>query len=176
MMTSTDYEPRAWVGCLSCYNNGTLKGEWLDVNGLEDAETLKQVCTDPSHEELWVMDHENLATDGEMSPAEAAKRARAITELVADCDDWGLPVPVALDYLENHLGYTDPETWPRIGDEIAYTSADDETDYVCTILEGWMDYKKLPSWLEIDYSGTFDNLTSGLTVIRHEGTLYVFHY
>lgn len=174
MMTSTDYEPRAWVGCLSCYNNGTLKGKWLDVDGLEDAETLEQVCPDPSHEELWVMDHENLATGGEMSPAEAAKRARAITELIEDCDDYGLPVPVALEYLET-LGYHDPEQWPRIGLDVSYTSAEDETDYVCTILEGWMDYRNLPSWLSIDYAGTFDDLTSGLTVIRHEGILYIFH-
>lgn len=175
MTTSTDYEPRAWVGCLACYNNGTLKGEWLDVDGLEDAETLEQVCPDPSHEELWVMDHENMATGGEMSPAEAATRGRAIRELVADCDDWGLPVPVALDYLENYLGYTDPETWPRIGDEIAYTSADSAEDYVLMTVEGWNDYRELPWWLAIDYETTFDNLTSGLVVIHHEGTLYVFH-
>lgn len=78
----TDTTARAWIGCLACYNAGRLVGEWFDA---EDADTitLADVHGDPGRvrrgcEELWVMDHENIPVDGEMSPHEAAEWARVI--------------------------------------------------------------------------------------------------
>ncbi|MGO1991442.1 MAG: antirestriction protein ArdA [Corynebacterium sp.] len=54
--------PRVWVGCLTCYYDGALVGHWYDV--IDAASVLPQdihgIPTD--HEELWVMDHENLPT------------------------------------------------------------------------------------------------------------------
>lgn len=46
MSTYTD-EPRAWVGCLACYNEGNLNGDWysatdaahVDIDELHDEET-----------------------------------------------------------------------------------------------------------------------------------------
>ena len=29
--TNTDTTPRAWIGCLACYNNARLVGEWFDA-------------------------------------------------------------------------------------------------------------------------------------------------
>ncbi|XBH22245.1 antirestriction protein ArdA [Jonesiaceae bacterium BS-20] len=83
MTTSmTDTAPRAWIGCLHCYNDGRLVGEWFDA---EDADTitLADVHGGPGRvregcEELWVMDHENIPVDGEMSPHAAAAWARVI--------------------------------------------------------------------------------------------------
>ena len=29
--TNTDTTPRAWIGCLACYNDGRLVGDWVDA-------------------------------------------------------------------------------------------------------------------------------------------------
>jgi antirestriction protein len=34
-MMATETEPRLWVGCLSCYNNGRLHGAWLTAEQCE---------------------------------------------------------------------------------------------------------------------------------------------
>ncbi|PCC45843.1 antirestriction protein ArdA [Brevibacterium aurantiacum] len=76
----TDTTPRAWIGCLACYNAGRLVGEWFDAEDADDV-TLADVHggTDRVRtgcEELWVMDHENMPRRGEMSPHEASEWAR----------------------------------------------------------------------------------------------------
>lgn len=73
----TDTTPRAWIGCLHCYNNGHLVGEWFEAENADEV-TLADVHGGAGHvragcEELWVMDHENIPVDGEMSPHTAAE-------------------------------------------------------------------------------------------------------
>lgn len=96
--TATD-TPRAWVGCLGCYNGGALVGKWLeasqcdylvdeglaiiarDENGLYD-----ELCPRCGSEEFWVFDHEGLPAgvlSGECSPCQFAELASA-WELVDD--------------------------------------------------------------------------------------------
>jgi antirestriction protein len=36
MTTTTHTEPAAWIGCLSCYNNGTLRGKWITARQAAD--------------------------------------------------------------------------------------------------------------------------------------------
>jgi len=36
MTTTTNTEPAAWIGCLSCYNNGTLRGKWITAQQAAD--------------------------------------------------------------------------------------------------------------------------------------------
>lgn len=79
---ATDTTPRAWIGCLACYNAGRLVGEWFDAETADEV-TLADVHGGAGHvrgdcEELWVMDHENIPVRGEMSPHEAAEWGRAI--------------------------------------------------------------------------------------------------
>lgn len=171
--TTTDHTPRAWIGCLACYNSGRLVGEWLDADGLEDPDTLAAICTRPDHEELWAMDLDGIP-GGECSPLEAARKARALTDYLAAADENGLPAPVALEYLDG-LNLEDSDDWPAIGEDINYSSAESRTDYVAEYLENAYSLPELPYWLHIDYAGTFQDLTMGNTVISHDGTLYVFH-
>lgn len=170
--TATDHTPRAWVGCLACYNDARLIGAWLDADGLEDADTLAAICTRPGHDELWVFDTDGLP-GGEMSPDEAARKARALTDYLEQADDYGLPAAVALEYLDS-LNLSESADWPRIGEDVTYTSADSKADYVLEFLEDALRLE-LPYWLHINYAGTFDDLTSGQTKISDGGTLYVFH-
>lgn len=79
---TTDTTPRAWIGCLHCYNSGRLVGEWFDAEDADEV-TLADVHggagrVRPGCEELWVLDHENLPVRGEMSPHDAAEWARAL--------------------------------------------------------------------------------------------------
>ena len=46
--TNTDTRPRAWIGCLACYNNARLVGEWFDAEavpqGFSDAQPFNGYC------------------------------------------------------------------------------------------------------------------------------------
>ncbi len=84
MITSspaTDATPRAYVACLACYLNGRLTGDWFDADLAEAVvpATIHGIhARTDGHEELWVLDHENLPVVGECSPQEAARVARAV--------------------------------------------------------------------------------------------------
>ena len=69
---TTDTTPRAWIGCLACYNEGRLVGDWYDAINADEVTTYDlhgAHSRADSHDELWVMDHENIPVSGEMSPA-----------------------------------------------------------------------------------------------------------
>jgi hypothetical protein len=84
--------PRAWVGCLGCYNDGSLIGKW--VVGLVAADlvaaglaTIETVCGYTTArcircfcDEFHVFDYENFGPflEGECDPWEAQEAAEAI--------------------------------------------------------------------------------------------------
>lgn len=86
-MTTTD-APQVWIGCLACYNDGSLTGEWVDAIDAgdlttEELHTHQNVTVNPvygPHEELWVMDHQDFhgLLTGECSPCEAQRIAEAM--------------------------------------------------------------------------------------------------
>ena len=82
--TAISTTPRAWIGCLACYNDGRLIGDWYDAITADEVTTYDihgAHSRADSHDELWVMDHENLPVKGEVSPADAASWGRAIVEV-----------------------------------------------------------------------------------------------
>ena len=87
----------AWVGCLSCYNDGALVGEWIDATMADDAanDPEWQAATHEHHgrtaefvrdrcEEWWVMDHEGFGSLGECGTASIQASAKLLTELSDD--------------------------------------------------------------------------------------------
>jgi len=93
---------QAWVGCLGCYNSGTLRGSWVDAlvasdilainepGGIEavigDATIYGEDCPVCKHcggDEFWVMDHEgfNGLLKGECSPSTAQEIAEQLEEM-----------------------------------------------------------------------------------------------
>lgn len=117
--------PSAWIGCLACYNEGRLVGEWFDAEYAAET-TLAQVHggaarVRPSCEELWVMDHEGIPVRGEMSPHEANQWA----EVISEADEYLRPalfawvlsgsytargdsdLPVVSDFIDRYLGEHD---------------------------------------------------------------------
>jgi antirestriction protein len=95
--TIQDTEPRAWVGCLGCYNSGELNGAW--VEGVEAGDISKAVkikigepaiygencpvCIKCGSDEFWVFDHEgfNGLISGECSPSEAQEKAELLASV-----------------------------------------------------------------------------------------------
>lgn len=89
--------PRAWVGCLGCYNNGTLNGNWVDGEVAGDislavkvierdsyiGEGKVTVCLNCGSDEFWVFDHENFdgLISGECSPIEAQEKAELLSSV-----------------------------------------------------------------------------------------------
>lgn len=114
-ITITDNRPRAWVGCLGCYNNGDLVGRWL-----EDPDDIREyTCPRPKtiynlHEELWVFDHENAPwLTGECSPAEFADIAEKYTAALDELDH--IPAEAIAAYLDNYHNDVD---WDTLADDL----------------------------------------------------------
>ena len=80
--------PRVWIGCLNCYNNGNLVGDWWDALGAADVspEDVHGRPVSESHDELWCFDHENIPTDGELDPVTAGEWGERFEEVQAY--DW----------------------------------------------------------------------------------------
>ena len=88
--SATDTTPRAWIGCLACYNAGRLIGDWFDA-ATADEVTLADVHEGSGLdyaecEELWVFDHENIPVRGELDPLAAAAWGQVYTEV--DPEHW----------------------------------------------------------------------------------------
>lgn len=79
--------PRVWIGCLACYSQGRLVGDWFDAVSADQVTTYDihgSYSRADSHDELWVFDHEYLPVTGELSPHDAALWAKVIIE-VEEC-------------------------------------------------------------------------------------------
>ncbi len=101
---STD-TPNAWIGCLGCYNSGTLFGKWvpgieavdLEAAGLAKVQTVGDYtaprCVRCFGDEFWVMDHDNYYgfIKGECSPQEAQEAA----ELMESIQGEGIEIAAA---------------------------------------------------------------------------------
>lgn len=82
--STTDTTPRVWIGCLSCYNDGRLVGDWFDAATADEVTTYDvhgAHSRADSHDELWVFDHENIPVRGEMDPLTAGAWGRCLAEV-----------------------------------------------------------------------------------------------
>ena len=83
--------PRAWIGCLGCYNAGRLIGKWIDGIDCDDLESAGLTdsagrCNRCGADEFLALDHENflgLLDGGEPSPRECYDMAVKLDD-VAD--------------------------------------------------------------------------------------------
>lgn len=157
-------EPQVWLGCLACYNAGSLIGTWMGVKEAldTDSETLhkKMIPTwklGNSHEELWVFDHENTGLKGEFG----LNKIKSIAKTYEEVGDAAWPTYIAwLDHTGND--YLDVSTfednyigeWSSFSD-YAYQQAEDLL--ACTeggngILANYFDYDQWERDLSMDYN------------------------
>lgn len=159
-----DTTPRVWIGCLSCYNSGSLVGEWFDAESADDVSLemvhYGQSRVFPECEELWVMDHEYLPIEGECSPMEAALWGRLMAELC----EWERDAFRA--YVRTGLGSVDGDGLPDVSEfrdvycgefssfEDYAESLWDDLGYDSEIPEHLRSYIDMDRWtrdLEFDY-------------------------
>lgn len=74
-------EPRAWIGCLACGDEGNLLGKWYDAEDCDEVTPAQLHGRATDHEELWVMDHEGIPVTGEMDPMTAAQWGKVLTSV-----------------------------------------------------------------------------------------------
>ena len=177
--TAISTTPRAWIGCLACYNEGRLVGDWYDAINAAEVTTYDlhgAHSRADSHDELWVMDHEIIPVSGEMSPADAAAWGRTIAEvdehlrpaLLAwvDSGDYvaegNSDLPCISDFMERYCG-----EWSDF-DDYARTLADD-TGLLEGIPEEITNYFDWDAWINdigLDYN-TADSADGGVYVFRN---------
>lgn len=168
---------QAWVGCLSCYNNGYLIGRWVDAI---DADTVTVADLHRGREkrpymrfceELWCLDHE-LPERGELSPARATAWGERLAEIgehllpaflawirtgahVVDADD----LPIASAFEDSYCGHWDSFR----------QYADEQVDALGLLRDAPEELSRY-----FDYSGYARDLEMGHTVVDAEGGVYVF--
>lgn len=162
-------EMKVWVGCLACYNNGNLNGEWMEPS---DGPDWKCGVTDLyPHEETWVMDHEGLPIRGECSPYTAARIAETVEQ--ADEHERGAFLAWLADSED------------RIRSDDAYSTFEDryrgEWDSFRAYAEDYADSTDLLAGVSDEVQGYFDweswsrNLAHDYTVIKTDNyNVYVF--
>ena len=152
----SDYQ--VWVGCLACYNEGTLEGEWVDAESAPEWECKHA----PAHDETWCMDHDMSPwIEGECYPEHAADVAARLHEvednypalsldvLAAYCDNFSEDVlTVDLDLVEEAY-QGEWESWRDFADNAAdeYVLAGREDD----TLARYFDYESWARDLSFDY-------------------------
>ncbi|MEX3529171.1 antirestriction protein ArdA [Corynebacterium xerosis] len=168
---------QAWVGCLSCYNNGHLVGAWVDAI---DADTVTVADLHKGLakrdymafcEEMWCLDHE-LPERGEISPDRATAWGERLAEIdehlvpaflawvstgahVVDADD----LPIASDFEDSYCG-----EWSSF-DDFAREQID-----ALGVLEGVDD--EIAKYF--DAAAYAADLAHSHTVVDAEGGVYIF--
>jgi antirestriction protein len=183
LTTDTD-TPRAWVGCLGCYNNGDLVGEWLTADdcgdlvaaglarsGTHASGNPAEFCRRCGADEFWVMDHEGLPAailSGECSPWQFHELATAWEAIES-------PEMVAA-YLGNMGETVTAENLAKLAESAAdaYTGYETVIEYAEDLVEDSGARKKLPEFLRhyIDVAAFARDLELGGDVSEVDG--YVF--
>lgn len=149
---------RVWIGCLACYNNGTLLGDWHDASNADQVtrqslHAAHGVTTDVEgyvlgeeiygpHEELWCMDIENAPNgfDHEISPHEAQQIADAL-EVVADALDAQV-VPAYFEWVAREFY---PNSAARLAEHV-----DEFSDKLLGVYDSFRDFadQQADQWME----------------------------
>lgn len=155
----TDYSdnPKLYCGTYGKYNNGSIKGAWMDMTEYEDAEEFFAACRELHKDEA---DPEFMFQDFECFPKELysesmstkdvepilayAKLDEGQRELVADfCDATGESFGTYdIEQIESSLMFTaDPDSWDSVEEQFGY----DWAGSMITIPEDvqpYFDYKR----------------------------------
>lgn len=162
LSTCSTVRPSVWIGCLACYNEGRLVGEWVDAEDAGGITPADLHGTSTAHEEMRVFDLEGFPRGtGEMLPAAAVPWGELFDEVgetrwpallawvetgcyVADSDD----LPCASDFEDAYQG-----EWDSFADYAAQLAED------IGLTDGWPEeaqrYFDWEAWtrdLKFDYT------------------------
>lgn len=146
---------KVWVGCLACYNDGRLVGEWFDaVDAPQDMEAFDAALEIApghrlidGHEELWCLDTENSPVGGEMSPMDAQAYAGLI-------EDLEIPLGALKAWLSNQHEELTEESVERATEQ--YWASDEES-FDDSIRDLYPE-DDLPEWAKTGYCSIIENI------------------
>lgn len=162
-MTTTKNKPQIWVGCLACYNDGRLVGDWFDaIDGdditPEDVHNGVSTPVGEAHDELWCFDHDCMPMSGEIAPSDAVAWGERYAEL--DDGDWWPYLRWCRDVLDEVTTPPDAEEfriawrgeWPDFND-FAWQEFQElgVTDGMTEDQERYFDFEKWASDHEMDF-------------------------
>lgn len=157
--------PRVWIGCLECYNNGRLVGDWYPATEAGTVTTSQlhgRAIPPEAHEELWCLDVEGLPESREMDPMEAQRWGEIYEEVGpgswpalcawvrsgAYAAEGNTDYPVVSDFEERYCG-----EWPSFLDYA--TDYIDDTGMLRDVpdeIARFFDTRAFADELEVDYS------------------------
>lgn len=175
LSTITTIRPSVWIGCLACYNEGCLVGEWYPAEDAAEVTSEDLHGRPTSHEELWVFDLEGFPRGtGEMSPSATTPWGELFDEVGETL--W----PALLAWVEIGCYIVDADDLPSVSDfEDAYQGEwDSFDDYAAQLAEDigltddwpeeaqrYFDWEAWTRDLKFDYA-VADALDGGVYVFR----------
>ena len=159
--TTKEFNPRLYVGTYNAYNNGSIAGQWLDLNDYADSEEFFAACAELHNKEE---DPEFMFQDFEGFPREFYSESGGVDEIYEFKDfvdqshldydailaglEMGLPVE---DLEENYQGEY------RSDEDFAYQLADDcgMIDHDASWPQNYIDWESAARDLMMEF-GEFD--------------------
>lgn len=172
MNTTVSATPRVYVGTYAKYNNGSIKGEWLDLDDYASKDDFLKACAELHKDEA---DPELMFQDYEGFPASYYGESYIKPELW----DW-----LELDDDDRELLAVYQEHVDQDGDidrarDAFMGKANSEADWAAEWLEDTGGLEGVPEHLQnyIDYEAYARDARLGgdVTFARHDGNLWVFH-
>lgn len=170
--TTTTTSPRLYVGTYAKYNNGSIKGAWLDLEDYGDRDAFYEACKELHKDEA---DPELMFQDFEGFPRSLYSESNASEELFEF---------VALDEEDRELLTVYQEGVDQSGTieqakENFCGKYDSEADWAEQFLDDTGGLEGVPAHLKnyIDFEAYARDARLGgdMTFVRHEGDLWAFH-
>ena len=173
MVTTSIVRPAVWIGCLACYNEGELIGEWFDA---EDAGEVTpddvHDRTTTGHDEMRCFDIEGFPdSTGEMSPCEAGKWGEIFREIGKD--EWGAYVA----FVNSGISGAEPTEQESVDDFREYyrgawgSFSNYLADEIEVLQTDWPEIaKRYFDWNAYERDAGFDYFISNAP----EGNVYIF--
>lgn len=158
---------KVWVGCLACYNEGRLVGEWVDA--LQASDYVP--CHRAGHGEWLVFDTDTPWITGECLPSEAQTIAEAVEALPDHLDR-----DAVLAYVSGVMGFEDVRAFDVSRFEDAYRGEFESTRaYTDELFDELYAHELTDSLLYyIDYEAWNRDAMMNCTAVSLGGKLYIF--
>lgn len=175
-MTTTTVTPSIYVGTYAKYNNGSLKGKWVDLSQFSDADEFLKYCAelhnDEEDPEFMFQDFEGFPKCFYSESANADDLEKLFDFINMDEDDRKL-----IEMYADATGYDMQDIDLSDVQDAFHGTADSEADFAEQIAEECGEIPKdMPSWIVIDWEASWNcNLRYDyMTATDEKGTIYFF--
>lgn len=163
---------RVYVGTYAKYNNGSIAGAWIDLDGLDKDsfyEACKELHKDESDPELMFQDYEGFPSE---YYGESGLNDKLWDWLELDAEDQEL-LAVYVEHVNQNGGIEEAR------DNFVGRGYDNESDWAYQFLDDTGQLSELPDWAQnyFDFESYARDARIGgdVVFVRHDGELWVFY-